>query len=53
MKSDSHENVHRGFGMSGKAEGMSCGVVEMMTRSIQRWFGHVKRMGDSEMTRRV
>ncbi len=46
---ESNENVNGRFGMSSKGEGMSCGVVGKC--STLRWFGHLERMGESEMTR--
>jgi len=31
---------------------MSCGVV-VVKYSTLRWFGHLERMGESELTRRI
>jgi len=53
MDGESNENVYGRFGMASKGEGMSCGVVEMVKRSTLRWFGHLERMGESELTRRI
>lgn len=39
--------------MSGKGEGMKCGVAEGMKRRTLRWFGHTERMIKSEMTKKV
>ncbi len=36
-----------------RGEGMSCGVVEMMKHSTLRWFGHLERMDESELTKRI
>ncbi len=32
---------------------MSCGVVEMVKRSTLRWFGHLERMDEREVTKRI
>ncbi len=32
---------------------MSCGVVEMVKRSTLRWFGHLERMDERELTKRI
>jgi len=53
MDGESNENVYGRFGMASKGEGMSCGVVEMVKCSTLRWFGHLQRIGESEMTRRI
>ncbi len=52
MDSESNENVYRKFGMSSKGEGMSCGVV-LVKHSTLRWFGHLERMDESELTKRI
>ncbi len=36
-----------------KGEGMKCGVVEGVKHNTLRWFGHMERMAESEMTKRV
>ena len=53
MDGESNESVYGRFGMSVKGEGMNCGVVEVVKRNTLRWFGHLERMGESEMTRRI
>ncbi len=50
MDGESHECVYERFGMSSMDERMSCVVVEVVKRSTLRWFGHLERMGESEMT---
>ncbi len=52
MDGESNENVYRIFGMSSRGEGMSCGVV-MVKRSTLRWFGHLERMDERELTKRI
>ena len=32
---------------------MNCGVVEVVKCNTLRWFGHLERMGENEMTRRI
>ncbi len=39
--------------MSSRGEGMSCGVVEMVKRSTLRWSGHLERMDERELTKRI
>ncbi len=34
-------------------EGKKCGVVEEVKRQMLKWFGHMERMEESRMTRRV
>jgi len=53
MDGGNKESVYGRFGMSVKGEGMNCGVVEVVKRNTLKWFGHLKRMGESEMTRRI
>ncbi len=53
MDGESNENVLRKFGMSSRGEGISCGVVEMVKHSTQRWFGHLERMDERELTKRI
>ncbi len=53
MDGESNENVYRKFGMSSRGEGVSCGVVEMVKRSTLRWFGHLERMNERELTKRI
>ena len=32
---------------------MKCGVVELVKRNTLRWFGHIERMDESVMTKRL
>ncbi len=41
------------FGMWHVGEGKNCGVVEEVTQQMLKWFGHMERMEESKMTRRV
>ncbi len=34
-------------------EGKKCGVVEKVKRQALRWFGHVERMEEGKMSKRV
>ncbi len=49
----SNESVYEHFGMCHVGEGKKCGVVEVVKRQTLKWFGHMERMGESKMTRRV
>ncbi len=49
---ESNENIYRKFGMSNR-EGINCGVVEMVKRSTLRWFGHLERMDERELTKKI
>jgi len=53
LDGESNESVYNRFGMTSKGEGMKCGVVEGVKRSTLRWFGHMERMDECEMTKRV
>ena len=53
MDGESNERVYGRFGMSSKGEGMKCGVVELVKRNTLRWFGHIERMDESVMTKRL
>ncbi len=53
MDGESNENVYRKFGMSSRGEGMSCGVVEMVKLSTLSWYGHLERMDERELTKRI
>ncbi len=53
MDDESNESVYNRFGISSKGEGMKCGVVEGVKCNTLRWFGHMERMAESEMTKRV
>ena len=45
--------VYEYFGMNENAVGMDCGVVEWVKRSSLRWYGHVRRMSEERMAKRV
>ncbi len=51
MDGESNKSVYGKFGMSFKSEGMNCGVVEVVKCCTLRWFGHLERMGEDEMTK--
>ncbi len=53
MDGMSNENVYEWFGMCHVGEGKKCGVVEEVKRQRLKWFGHVERMEEGKMTRRV
>ena len=53
LDGESNESVYNRFGMTSRGEGMKCGVVEGVKRSTLRWFGHMERMDESEITKRV
>ncbi len=53
MDGESNENVYRKFGMSSRGKGMSCGVVEMVKCSLLKWFGHLERIDERELTKRM
>ncbi len=53
MDGESNESVYNRFGMSSEDEGMKCGVVEGIKRNTQSWFGHMERMTENEMTKRI
>ncbi len=53
MDGESNENVYRKFGMSSRGEGMGCGVVKIVKHSTLRWFGHLERMDERELTKRI
>ncbi len=53
MSGESNESVYNRFGMSNKGEGMKCGVVEGFKHNTLRWFGHMERMAENVMTKRV
>ncbi len=40
-------------GMRGHGSGVGCGVVEWVTRSILRWFGHIEMMENEEFVEKV
>ena len=53
MDGESNERVYERLGMSSKGEGVKCGVVEWVKRNTLRWFGHIERMDESVMTKKV
>ena len=48
-----NESVYERFGMMEKGVGVNCGVVEWVKRSTLRWYGHVERMKDGELVKRI
>ncbi len=53
MDGMSNKSVYEHFGMCHVGEGKKCGVVEKVKRQTLKWFGHMERMEESKMTRRV
>ncbi len=53
MDGMSNESVYERFGMCHVGEGKKCGVVEEVKRQTLKWFGHMERMEEGKMTRRV
>ncbi len=53
MDGESNESVYNRFGVSSKGEKMKCGVMEGAKRNTLRWFGHMERMVENVMTKRV
>ncbi len=51
MDGESNENAYNRFGMSRKGEGMKCGVVEGVKCNTLKWFGHLERMAENEITK--
>ncbi len=45
--------MYERFGMCHVGEGKKCGVVEEVKRQTLKWIGHMERMEESKMTRRV
>ncbi|KAK3893161.1 hypothetical protein Pcinc_003002 [Petrolisthes cinctipes] len=50
---ESNESVYERCGMSEKAIGIECGVVERVKRNTLRWYGHVERMQGEEFVKKV
>ncbi|KAK3889856.1 hypothetical protein Pcinc_006182 [Petrolisthes cinctipes] len=50
---ESNESVYERCGMSEKAIGIECGVVERVKRNTLRWFGHVERIQSEEFVKKV
>ena len=48
-----NEEVYERFGMEEGALGVRCGVVEWVKRNSLRWYGHVRRMTEERLTKRV
>ncbi len=53
MDGMSNESVYECFGMCHVGEGKKCGVVEEVKQQTLKWFGHMERMEESKMARRV
>ena len=53
MDDVSNEEVDKNFGMSKRAVGIECGVVERVKRNTMRWYGHVRRMPEERMAKKV
>lgn len=53
MDVENNETAFAGFGVSVKGKGMSCGMVEMVQCSIVWWFGHLQKIGESKVTRKI
>ncbi len=53
MDGESNKSLYRRFSMSSRGEGMSCGVVEVVKRSTLRWCGHLERMDEIDLTKRM
>ncbi len=53
MDGMNNESVYEHFGMCHVGEGKKCGVVEEVKQQTLKWFGHMERMEESKMTRRV
>ena len=50
MYGESIESVYNKYGMSCSDEGMESGVLERVKRSPLRWFDHIDKMPENEMT---
>ncbi len=53
MDGISNESVYERFGSGHVGDGKKCGVVEEEKRQTLKLFGHMERMEESRMTRRV
>ncbi len=53
MDGESNKSVCGKFAMSVKSEGMNCVVVEVVKRSILRWFDDFEGMEGNELTERI
>ncbi len=49
----SNESVYERCGMRGRGSGVGRSVVEWVTRSTQRWFGHIEKMEYEEFVAKV
>ncbi len=45
--------VYEKCGVRGRGSGVGCSVVEWVTRSTCRWFGHIERMDNEEFFMKV
>ncbi len=50
---ESNECVYERCDMGRYANGVDCGVVELLKGNILRWFGHIGRMGSEEVVKKV
>ncbi len=48
-----NESVYERYGMRGRGSEVECGVVEWVKRSTLRWFGHIERMRNEELVKKV
>ena len=53
MERVGNREVYENFGMEEKAEGINCGVVEWVKRNTLRWYGHVRRMPEDRIAKKV
>ncbi len=53
MDGMSNESVYERFGMCHVGEGERCGVVEEVKRWMLKCFGHVERMEEGKMTKKM
>ncbi len=53
MDGKCNESVYERFGMCHWGEGKKCEVMEEVKRQTLKWFGHMERMEESKITRRV
>ncbi len=50
---ENNESVYERCGMGSRANGVNCGVEELVKRNTLRWLGHVERMGNEELVKKV
>ncbi len=53
MDGVSNESVYERFGMCHVGERKKCGMVEEVKRQMLKWFGHMERIEEGKMARRV